>query len=375
MKVGVSGFVGGRLRAARQLRGLSTQSQLADLLGIDRQVVSSWENGAARPTLERFELLVSKLNMPRSFFLKELPQTSEAVPFYRSQKRATEAQRERSEALLMILSDIVQELELSVDLPSVNLPRDRFLTSFRLISDQHIEEIAMKVRHDLRFPKGPLPSLVRLLENRGVVIAREFLAEKELDGLSQWIDGRPYVLLNDTKSFARSRMDLAHELGHLILHPPLDAVFLRDKPTFDLLERQAFRFAGALLLPRLEFVPSLRTFRLDELLGLKVKYQVSLAAIIKRISDLELMPEEEVLRLWKLRSRGRWHTTEPLEDQIRAELPELARNAINLLRDEAGVPVADLLDRAGVPRAEAIRLLALDEQHLQFTNIVQFRPA
>ncbi|MDT2306000.1 ImmA/IrrE family metallo-endopeptidase [Paenibacillus larvae] len=31
-------------------------------------------------------------------------------------------------------------------------------------------------------------------------------------------DERPYVLLSNDKTSSRSRFDIAHELGHLILH-------------------------------------------------------------------------------------------------------------------------------------------------------------
>lgn len=54
--------IGERIRSARMKLGL-TQPQLADLLGLSRGIISRWETGLARPSLDRLEPLAERLNV------------------------------------------------------------------------------------------------------------------------------------------------------------------------------------------------------------------------------------------------------------------------------------------------------------------------
>ncbi len=42
---------------------------------------------------------------------------------------------------------------------------------------------------------------------------------KKIDAFSVWYDAKPYIFLSSDKgSNVRTRFDMAHELGHLIMH-------------------------------------------------------------------------------------------------------------------------------------------------------------
>ena len=105
---------------------------------------------------------------------------------------------------------------------------------------------------------GPLGSIVNILENNGAIMSRDDFLVDDVDALSRWrdIDGVPYFLLNDRKrSAARSRMDLCHEIGHVLLHRHLSKDdFVKHHK---LIEEQAFRFGGAFALPAESFVSEL----------------------------------------------------------------------------------------------------------------------
>ena len=98
----------------------------------------------------------------------------------------------------------------------------------------------------------------------------------------------------------RSRFDLAHELGHLILHKHILRATERDQ--YKLMEAQAHQFAGAFLLPLETFANEIRTpVLLDSLLLDKQRWGVSVAAIIMRLVALGMIDEEEKIALFKRR--------------------------------------------------------------------------
>ncbi|MDP9353869.1 MAG: XRE family transcriptional regulator [Chloroflexota bacterium] len=364
MKRGIASFVGARLRLARELRSIASASSLADMLEVSRQLVSQYETGKARPTPEQLERIATTLNVPVGFFLKPVPEAEGQQPFFRSMAASVAVERRRARALLVLLADIADHLLEFVELPVPDLPRKALPGSFRLWSDEQVETVAADIRRALGVRSGPLPNLTVLLEHRGAVIGRDHLADRELEGLSNWLNGRPFVLLNTTKSPARSRLDLAHELGHLVLHPGVDSAVFDDARAFKLIERQAFRFGGALLLPREEFEFEIVTGSLDELLGMKARWQVSVGAMIYRIQDLGVLPAATVASLWRRYRRSGWHVKEPLEDAVRLEQPTVLKSSMELLRDQGGMLAGDIVEQSNAPGIDLLRLAGLGSDFL-----------
>ena len=81
-------------------------------------------------------------------------------------------------------------------------------------------------------------------------------------------------------------MNLAHELGHLVIKTTEDE-------SFD--ETAAFRFGAALLIPRSVIFDRIgerrRTVDLRELILLKEEYGISVQALIRRCYDLNVISE------------------------------------------------------------------------------------
>lgn len=91
--------------------------------------------------------------------------------------------------------------------------------------------------------EAPIANMVHLLETKGVRVFSLVEDCHELDAFSTWLDGTPFVFLNTRKSAERSRMDAAHELGHLVLHRV-------GRPQGKEAEEEATRFGAAFLMPR-----------------------------------------------------------------------------------------------------------------------------
>ena len=196
---------------------------------------------------------------------------------------------------------IVRFIRTFVDLPAVNYPQLDLPKDPLEIGRSHIEEAASATRRHWRLGDGPISNVVLLLENNGTVILRHDLAAEALDAFSMWSreEKTPYIVLNSSKGAAvRSRFDVAHELGHLILHRKTPAGCLNRLELFNVIEQQAHSFASAFLLPETTFAADMVSPTLDAFRALKPKWRVSIQGMIYRARDLGLLSPEQDRRIW-----------------------------------------------------------------------------
>jgi Zn-dependent peptidase ImmA (M78 family)/transcriptional regulator with XRE-family HTH domain len=336
MKPGTPGFIGARLREAREARGLSASS-LADLLGVTRQAISQYEHDIQSPRPEITKRICDCLNLPQRFFLRPMAETPEATTFYRSMSAATKAARIKAERRREWLRDIVSFLKEYIVFPPLNYPMFDLPNNPNLISDDDIEIVASQARQFWHLGHTPIANVVRLLENSSTIIARDYLDAKTLDAFSLWdmANQTPYIMLNaDKGSACRSRTDIAHELGHLLLHRRVNPIQLNKKEQFELIEHQAFKFAGAFLLTADGFAEDFYAVSLDSLRALQQKWKVSLGVMIERARDLGLISDEQRQHLWININRRGWRLKEPLDDETEIEQPQLLRKSIALIISE-----------------------------------------
>ncbi|HEX9896143.1 MAG TPA: ImmA/IrrE family metallo-endopeptidase [Dehalococcoidales bacterium] len=337
MKSGTPNFVGARLKEAREARGINATS-LAEILGITRSAVSLYENGNASPQPEMMEKIAEKLNLPISFFLKPTQEIQMDNPiFYRSMSSATKMARIRAERWFYWLHyKVVPYVREYVTLPKVTIPQVR-VPDFHTLSGEDIEIIANNIRHQWGLGDSPVSNMTLLLENNGVIISRIELCADTLDAFSVWCpdDGTPYIILNSDKhSAARSRLDIAHEFAHLVLHSKLNRKQINNSNDFKLIEEQAFRFASAFLVPGATFSRDLYSPSLDAIRTLKAKWLVSIGMMIKRASDLNLISEEQTQRMWINYNRRGWRREEPMDRTMQIETPRLIKKALQLINSE-----------------------------------------
>jgi Zn-dependent peptidase ImmA (M78 family) len=228
-------------------------------------------------------------------------------------------------------------LEEYVNLPTLHFPQFDCPSQPRLISDEMIEGIASEARDFWKLRSAPIPDVVWLLEQHSTIIARDRLDAETLDALSVWgsLENRPYIILNaDKQSAIRSRTDVAHELGHLLLHRNVKRSQLTKSVEYKLIEDQAFRFARAFLLPASSFANDMYALSLDALRSIQSKWKVSLGIMVKRAEDLDLINEEQTKKLWIALNRRGWKFREPFDDEIEIESPKLLSRVFNLLVTE-----------------------------------------
>lgn len=366
MKFGTLGFIGTRLKEAREARGL-TAIALADLVGVTRQAISQYENEAQSPRPEIMERIANTLQLPVAYF-RFSQNISMGTIFYRSISAATKSARLRAEKRYLWLRIIDSFLREFIDFPKVNFPSFDMPNDPNRISSERIEEVAIEARRFWNFSNGPIHNMVSLLENNGTIVIRDELGADTLDAFSDILSLTAYpqymVLGADKAISVRSRFDAAHEFGHRVLHWDIDKSFLSRKAEHHLIEVQAHRFAASFLLPADSFGNEFYSVDLDVLKNLKPKWRVSIAMMIKRAEDLEFISADQSRRLWINLSRRGWKTREPYDDTIELERPRLLREAFEMLIDKNIQTREAILSRIPLAPDDIEKLASLNPGYL-----------
>lgn len=345
-------FDGERLRVARQLRKLS-RAALAGRVGVSATAVGQWETEESRPRPSLVVKLSETLDVPVQYFAtsgRQLPDIDASCSFFRSLRKSRQVDRNAAMAHAVLISELVVAIERHAKLPKLDIPRHPLTPDAPI---ERVEEIAEAVRQEWDLGDEPVDNVVREIEIHGAVTVRLALAD-HVDAFS-WPNQtrRPIVILGRDKDVRnRSRFDAAHELGHLVMH------FDHPEPDSRDLETQAHRFAGAFLLPahRLEDEWPAGHSRWPELLHLKQRWQVSLAALIYRARQLGLLSDSGYLSAVKYMSRAGWRRREP-GDIGSPERPRLLRHAMRAL-EHSGRTLDDLAEEARLPLPELREYLA-----------------
>lgn len=340
-------FVALRLTEAREVREL-TMSDLGRLVNISKQAISQFENGLAKPTISNLINIATVLDFPLEYFFKDIQRSNIRISpiYFRKRKMVTSKSHKQAEKYEDFLSDVYEYLHANVYFPTPNLIRiDK---QYQQIEDDDIEDITLKLRHHWRLTTAPISNITLLLENNGILIGKAKMNGK-LDSISCWRKDHPTIVVRSNNTSAvRQRFDLAHELGHLVLHHSVVDEELLDKGSHSKIEQQADKFASAFLLPAQSFADEFISTSLKSLLYLKERWLVSVQALAMRAYNLGFINDNQ--RSYIFKQLGPNRKKEPLDDQIKPETPSLIFKSIKLLIDK-GICTADhILKALKLPR-------------------------
>lgn len=333
-----------KLTLARQLAGLR-KIELADRIGMAPASVSGWESGAQKPN----EAAVAKLSLalqvePHFFHPAGINAFVPAMPHFRSLRATSQKLQDQAYAYGRLASDVASLLEKSVEFPAPDLP------SVPVDGTQTIaglpEEAAREARRHLKLAAGPVPHLIRLVENAGVLVVFSPSQTASIDAYSFESSTRPVIVLNPEKDdYYRQRFDVAHELGHLIMHSDAE-------PGGRTVEDQAHRFASEFLMPAEEIAPLLPKSTTGDgwtqLRALKEHWGVSMQSLLFRARALGIMSDVSHRNAMIAISQRGWRRAEPGSVGV-LEMPSLLPQAVKMLED-AGISSDQLLRGPGLPR-------------------------
>jgi Zn-dependent peptidase ImmA (M78 family) len=313
-------FWGKRLELAREFRGL-TQTELGDSVAASCALISLCETGKKRdPAPDLIEACGSVLGFAPAFFygpLEDVFQEDECS--FRHRRTTPERMKSQIRAHATLIGLVIERLRSVFKFPQLNLPR------IAASSSEEIEMAAEQCRQHWKLGlDAPLLQTSRVLEHAGVIIVRHLVKSTKVDAFSR--HGRTTVVFlnQEIQSTSRWNFDIAHELGHLVMHPGIPTGSIET-------EKEANTFASAFLMPRAAFGREFRMtpFSWDHVFSLKRRWRTSAAAIVKRAYDLGLLGAVEYRKAFKYMSMKGWTKGEPHEPPF--QQPELLENALSSL--------------------------------------------
>lgn len=330
-------FVPEKLHVARAFRGL-TQQELANKAALTQAFVSQIEKGHKAPSDDVLAALAHALGFAVAFFTEPAEDLfAETECNFRRRKTTPAFVRERLVAQGNVFNIVVHHLDRVLRLPKANVPA---LTARAV---EEIERAADHCRMDWGVGRNlPCTNVVRAAERQGIMTTRFAGHAAQIDAFSR-PGPRPLIILNSDKgSTSRARFDVAHEVGHLVLH--------QNRPEGDEeREKEADVFASSFLLPRDAFCREFpMSSRVDwaAVFRFKARWKVSAAAIVRRAYDLQRIDAMEYRRAYKYMSFKGWLKGEPEEPP--EENPESAPIALRLLYTRRGETHENVARRLGL---------------------------
>jgi transcriptional regulator len=358
-----------RIKQARVSRGLS-MVELSELVSVSKQAISQYEMGKNAPSKLILNSIASVLKYPVSFFYKPVPanENASSAVFFRSKKttrvKALNAAREKIE----IFREINDYLEKYVDFPSLDLPKITYEDDgINPIDNEQIEKYAMVLREHWKLGKGPIDNLINIVQKNGIMVSKMKLRLNKLDAFSVWFDNKPFIFLSSDKDTnVRIRFDIAHEIGHLLMHADYySEEDLKNKAIYEKLENEADRFAGAFLLPKDTFSKDVFSTSIDHFIQMKAKWKASISCMIYRCDTLGILSSNQIKYLKdQMTTRVYWRK-EPLDNEMPIEKPFAHKQAIMLLLDNNIITPSQLIEKTGCSAEELEQYCFLDKGTLE----------
>ncbi len=337
-----SAFDPQQLTLARQFRAMR-KNELAQAIGVTPAALSQYELGQARPSPAVLARLALALGAPMRFFVLGHPApVTRSGAHFRSLRATTALERDQALAFGQLAWRLIAGVERYIDLPSCRLPRAG-MAAYPAVGD--IVGAARLARARLRIGDGPVSHVVRLLEANGAVVILLPAMSHRVDAFSHWYGSRPVVFLSPAKDDKpRSRLDAAHELGHLVLHQDAE-------PGSRIVENQAHDFAAEFLMPADQIAAELpRRLDWERLHQAKSRWGVSLKALVYRAHRLGIF-RESTYRAGMI-ALAQWGDPEP-GDLGPREGPVLLHKAMDMLSG-IGIDLDTVANAAGLA-TETIR--------------------
>ncbi len=345
---------GDHIKSARLFRGLSL-SDLSNKTGITKQALSLYENETIRPEISKLVAIAQALDFPIEYFMSlDNFQVKTESTYFRSLLSTPKIARTAQSVRVEFIAKIYEILIDYVDFPDRNFPDIAFSgrNAFSECADEEetseIESIATQCRKFWGLGFGPIVNLQKTVESNGIIITSLFTDKDEIDAFSQRtiINGNSVyiIVLNSTKNNVRTRFDIAHELGHIFLHPWSENIEELSRQEFKERESQANKFAGAFLLPRESFGNDVSHYptKLEYYLHLKEKWNVSIQAMIYRTHQLKIISTTQYQYLMRQISKRGWRSCEPYDRPFNIE-KTLLQEAIELLFSSGEMKPYDLM--------------------------------
>lgn len=277
--------VGKNLKRIRLLKNLSLKDA-GLLLNMSAPAVSKYEKGEIYPNSQKLIEFANAYDVKVLDLLKSYNAPEMKFNAFRKRQRL---QGENLELLKEIIQNKVADYLEVIELNALKTSNNK-IKKYTCNNDVDAELAAEEFRKNYKLSiNQPIPDLINNLENIGIIIIEIDNSDgrfSDFDGLSEVVKDVPLIILINNIDGERQRFTIAHELGHLILN-------IKDKNLDE--EKMCNKFASSLLMPKEavmnEFGISRNNISFYELRAFKSEYKVSMAAIVYRLKELNIISE------------------------------------------------------------------------------------
>jgi Zn-dependent peptidase ImmA (M78 family)/DNA-binding XRE family transcriptional regulator len=353
-------FNGDNLTHLRIMHGYS-RKQLSEMLGVTEQAVWQYENSYTSPKIQIVNELKRIFHVKSKYFYTKDILTQYGTPAnidvmniaYRSKVFNVISKTQAEAKHVEFLDTFVNYITAKVSLPTLKIIKLRnevieYLNHSEDDRTTEIEKVASLARKRLDFEQNTNDNLMYLVEKSGVFVFEKTIGE-EIDAYSLWTrNERPYIILGNLKrSAVRRNFDIAHELGHLLLHYRLEFTNL-DRKEHRLIEKEADLFATAFLLPKEEFIHDMKYVvhitHPDAYLDLKKKWKTSIQVLGYRANQLGIMQPKEHRNFYAAMHRKDYLKMEPLDDIIPLQKPMKVKTIIDFAAKNEVIDIRHMMD-------------------------------
>jgi Zn-dependent peptidase ImmA (M78 family)/DNA-binding XRE family transcriptional regulator len=310
---------GERVSQARFFLGVN-QKQFASMIGVSQARLSGIENsGQATVTDHVLVAMAEAAGFPACFFEQPPSGRVDDVQF-RARLTFKAADRYQAMACADMIHETYAKMRAKLDVPAVAIRRMEGLDP---------RQAARDFRATLALPSGPILNLTSPVERAGVTLLTLPIAGKKHDAFSTWQpyrDGEyPLIVTFSGSPGDRLRWNIAHELGHILLH--------RGGSGKEI-ESEADTFAAELLTPidlmsaEIPMHP-----RLGALYAMKLRWGVSVQSMIRRAREVGCVSDQQYTSLFRQVSARGERMNERY--QIAREKPRIYRKMAELLYGES----------------------------------------
>ncbi|WP_017813295.1 spr1629 family repressor/antitoxin [Paenibacillus shenyangensis] len=353
-------FIGSNLTNLRIMHGYS-RKQLAEMLGVTEQAVWQYENEYTAPKLQTINELKRIFHVKNKYFYHQdkLATGTKSANInitniaYRSKILNTIYKTQAEAKHVEYLDAFIDDITSGVRIPSLQIIhlRDEVIAYLNASQDDRttqIYRVAELARTSLGMAKDHNKDLIFLIEKSGVFIFEKAIGEK-IDAYSLWTqNNRPYIILGNLKrSSVRRHFDIAHELGHLLLHYRMEFTHM-DRKEHKTIEEEANLFAGAFLLPEAEFISDMKNVKRptqpDSYIDLKKKWTTSIQALGYRAAHLGIIDTRERRNFYAALHRKSYLQIEPLDEVLPVPKPTRIKTIIDLIATKGMLDLRQMIE-------------------------------
>lgn len=276
---------------------------------ISAQAISKYEADKMMPSSAVLVGLAKALDVSLDFLMGSQVESLSGIEF---RKHSQTSAKDRAQAEVLVTAKLEDYLAIEdvLELPPTGNPFEGLVTD-SVESFEQIDGLAEALRRSWQLGRDPIPSMVALLEEKGIKVIEADLPQR-FDGLAcevQRSGNKPdteVVVVSSRTNIERKRFNLAHELAHRVI---------RSTGNPDIaLEKAMNRFAGAFLVPAEHLIAEVGAHRhgmtYHEIMRVKRVYGVSAAAMLIRLGQIGVLGQNVIEYAFRSYARS-WRTNEP----------------------------------------------------------------